>query len=64
MLGNPNAGEKVRIAREKASQFQPQARERDGVIVRVRRDGLAVVRWEGLSSEQIFAPALLERIEQ
>lgn len=53
-------GDKVRIARDKAKQFQSHAVERDGVVLRVRRDGLVVVRWSGLSSEQVFSPALLE----
>lgn len=64
MLHNPKAGDKVRIARDRASQFQRRNLALEGVIVRMRRDGLAVVRWVSLSSEQIFAPALLERVEQ
>ena len=64
MLSDPKAGDKVRIARDKASQFQRRNVALEGVIVRMRRDGLAVVRWVSLSSEQIFSPALLERIER
>ncbi|HXF55666.1 MAG TPA: hypothetical protein VNK52_16250 [Hyphomicrobiaceae bacterium] len=56
-------GERVRIAHEHAHQFRRLDACRSGVVVRQRRDGLLVVRWDGLASEQVFAPALLERMK-
>lgn len=56
-------GQRIRIARNRKNQFQSHAMDRQGHVVRVRGDGLIVVRWDGLSSEQVFADELLEVLE-
>ena len=61
-MERPNVGDRVRIARGSANQFSLRAIDREGIIVRVRNDGLAVVRWTGVLSEQVFSTRHLERI--
>ncbi len=54
------AGDRVRIARSSAGQFQDKAMRRVGTVRRVRQDGLVVVKWDGLTSEQILSTSHLE----
>lgn len=54
-------GERVRLT-EDASRMFPRRAKKPGTVVNRTRSGLALIKWDDISTHQKFADSLLSRL--